>query len=301
MLQIRPGIRPVYDALCQEGQPFPDERPLVPHSDLTFRHPKKGEQPIMIDRQMVAAQGTLYAADRAVQSALADQGIKVKGKNAAIDLLDRHLDRRVPKLVWGFSGYATGGIDPLTGLPYTYYDEAEALRELYGYLTDQDKLPSLAIDGGVRTGFLGLSSLVAECAGVPTLGFLPKEGLGEDVGNRDHMVIAGDTYQDREQLVATADVLVCAGGWDATMRECKKAVENGAAVLVLDCPKYRETSVPKRVHTEPELQDAIASKQLVVCDTLGDISSCVDKLLEVDVMSSRHRRAQAIARFMLDT
>ncbi len=199
-------------------------------------------------------------------------------------------------MIWGFSGYATGGVDPETGKPFSYAEEAQSLLTLYNYLDEKGEAPSLAVDGGVSEGFLALNSVVAASANVPTLGFIPKQGL-KSVGIRDHMVVAGETYQDREALVATADTLVCAGGAAGTTRECIGAVRNGAAALLLWHEKYRDDALPNAFLQHKDLREAFGDGRLVVCKSLDKIPEKVDQILQVNVKKSRARRSKAIWNF----
>lgn len=265
---------------------------------LTFAHPKKGDVPIKIDKEVLASQGALYVGDPALRYTLHAHDIETDGHENAMHFLASHLDEKAEKLVWGFSGYATGGIDSETGKPYGYTEEAQSLLALYNYLHEEGKTPSLAIDGGVSEGFLALNSVVAASASIPTLGFIPKQGL-KSVGIRDHMVVAGETYQDREALVATADALVFAGGADGTTRECIQAVRNGAAALVLWHKKYRDNALPNAFLEHKDLREAFGDGRLVVCKSLEEIPEKVDQVLQVDVKASRSRRVEAIGGFLL--
>ena len=133
-----------------------------------------------------------------------------------------------------------------------------------------------------------MNSVVARSAGVPTLGFIPREGLAS-VGVRDHMVVAGDTYQDREVLVGTADILVCAGGFKGTVRECIEATLRGAAVLMLSLKDYPDSALPNTFQNYEELRDAYKAKRLVVCSSVEEIPARVDDVLQVEIQGRRQR------------
>lgn len=300
MLEIRSDLQPSYDSLCFQGEQFTEPHETIQLEGLTFAHLKKGDVPIKIDREVLASQGTLYVGDPALRYALHGYGIEADGHENAMLFLASHLDDKAEKLVWGFSGYATGGIDSETGKPYGYTEEAESLLALYNYLQEEGNAPSLAIDGGVSEGFLALNSVVAASANVPTLGFIPKQGL-KSVGIRDHMVVAGETYPDREALVATADALVFGGGADGTTRECIQAVRNGAAALVLWHEKYRDDALPNTFLEHKDLREAFDDGRLVVCKSLEEIPEKVDQVLQVDVKASRPRRVKAIAGLLFGT
>jgi hypothetical protein len=300
MLEIRPDLREAYNSLCYQGEQFVDPHEIIQLEGLTFAHPKKGDVPIKIDTEILAAQGTLYVGDPALRYTLQGYGIETDGHENAMYFLASHLDTKAEKLVWGFSGYATGGLDPETDRPYGYAEEAQSLLTLYNYLDEEGKAPSLAVDGGVSEGFLALNSVVAASANVPTLGFIPKQGL-KSVGIRDHMVVAGETYQDREALVATADVLAFAGGAAGTTRECIGAVRNGAAALVLWHEKYRDDALPNAFLKHKDLREAFGDGRLAVCKSLEEIPEKVDQVLQVDVKASRARRVKGIAGFLFGT
>jgi len=294
MLEIRSDLQPAYDSLCYQGEQFVEPHETTQLEGLTFAHPKKGDVPIKIDKEVLASQGTLYVGDSALRHALHARDIEADGYENAMYLLSSHLDAKAEKLVWGFSGYATGGIDPETKKPYGYAEEAQSLLTLYNYLNEEGKAPGLAVDGGVSEGFLALNSVVAASANVPTLGFIPKQGL-KSVGIRDHMVVAGETYQDREALVATADVLVFAGGAVGTTRECIQAVRNGAAALVLWHEKYRDDALPNAFLQHKDLREAFGNRRLAVCKSPEEIPEKVDQVLQVDMKASRPRRVKEIA------
>lgn len=245
----------------------------------------------------MARQGALYIGDPALRLALEEQQIETKTWEDAMALLGSHLSSENDSLVWGFSGYATGGPDPVTGNPYSYQVEADGLRKLYTYLADRNALPSLAVDGGVNEGFLALNSVVAQSAGVQTVGFLPEQGL-KVPGIRDDTVVAGQTYEGRERAVATADVIVCAGGFKGTIRECIKGVRGGAAALLLDLKDYPDNSLPNVFHEDEDLHRAFEEKRLVVCKNLDEIPERVDALLQVDVKSSRPIRKGILSAFL---
>ncbi len=266
--------------------------------------------PIEADTQMLAMQETIYVGSSALWGALRDCGIGAKMHEEAADLLGWHLGPNNRSLVWGFSGYATGGIDLASGSPFSYNAEANGLLGIYGYLAAKNALPSLAFDGGTREGFLELNRVVAQSAGVETLGFLPEQGLGA-VGVRDHLVVGGKTYKGRERAIATADVLVCAGGTgipdvpyakDAhavgTAHECIRAVKAGATVLMLDLQEYPPASLPRTFHRHDDLRKAHDDGRLVVCRSLDTIPDCIDQVLETDVRRSRPLRSAILTNFL---
>lgn len=287
MIEIHPTLQPAYESLCDQGKYFPEPHPLVELDEPTFTHPRHGELPISIDPAALMLQGMTYVGDPVLAASLELNSVPVTSTAHASSLLASRL-RDKDGRVWGFSGFATGGFDAVTNEPYGYREEGEGLRELYGQLQERDQLPCLAIDGGVSEGFLAMNSVVARSAGVPTLGFIPREGLAS-VGVRDHMVVAGDTYQDREVLVGTADILVCAGGFKGTVRECIEATLRGAAVLMLSLKDYPDSALPNTFQNYEELRDAYKAKRLVVCSSVEEIPARVDDVLQVEIQGRRQR------------
>lgn len=295
MIEIRPDLQPAYDSLCYQGKQFPEQHTITELDGLSFTHPKKGETPIAIDADVLAMQGMTYVGSANLRQALGEHGIPAAPTTAAATLLSEHFQSKDTR-IWGFSGYATGGIDQGTGRPFGYQAEADGLRELYGCLEERGQLPSLAIDGGVSEGFLAVNSVVARSVQVPTLGFIPRQGLAS-IGVRDHMIVAGDTYQDRETLVGTADVLVCAGGDKGTVRECLEATLRGAAVLVLVLKDYPAASLAYNFRSYDELWDAYNAGRLVECRSLEQIGDSVDRILEAGI-TGRQQRNDVVRNFL---
>jgi hypothetical protein len=296
MPEIRPDLQPAYESLCYQGQQFPEPHEVTQLDGVTLSY--QGENiPVEIDRQALALQGETYVGDPDLREALQAQGIKTSTWEEATNLLGQYLAPESDSLVWGFSGYATGGVDSATGSPFSYEDEANGLLGLYDYLAAKDELPRLAIDGGVSEGFLALNSVIAQSAGVRTLGFIPKEGLAS-VGIRDDLVVAGETYRDREKAVGTADVLVCAGGKGGTARECIRAIKGGAAALILDLKDYPLNSLPHTFSMDKDLRQAYEDRRLVVCKTLDEIPERVDQILQVDVKRNRPLRNRIVTDFL---
>ncbi len=291
MIEIRPDLLPTYRSLCYNGLQFPEPHDTTQLEGLTYTHPVKGERLITIDREVLAAQGVLYASDLALQAALRGHGIAAESPEAAVEFLESQLQG--DQEAWAFSGFATGGFDPDTRKPYSYQSEADGLLALYEHLVEIGQLPKMTFDGGVNEGFLPLQALVARSLRIPTTGFIPKQGLGS-VGIRDHMIIGGETYQDREALVATADRLVCAGGVGGTIRECVKAVRKGVPVLIMGNKEYPAESLPNMYRQDEELDRAFRTGRLIMCGTIKEIPGAVDDLFQVDATRRRPERVEVI-------
>lgn len=290
MIEIQPQLTDEYQRLCDQGQQFLEQQSVVLES--TYIHPQKGERSVCIDPQTLAQQGAIYVGNAQLSDQMRQHNLNTTSWQTAADLLSEQLHSE-DTLVWGFSGYATGGVNKATQKPFGYQEEGDGLRVLYAHLSDQDQSPGIAIDGGVSEGFLALNSVVARSAGISTLGFIPLQGLSS-VGIRDHMVVAGNTYRDRETFVGTADILACAGGDQGTARECHEAVSRGAAVLLMALKEYPQSSLPKTYQTHEDLRRAYKTGQLVVCESIDDLPDSVDRLLEYDTHAGRPYRQAAI-------
>lgn len=235
-----------------------------------------------IDKEALAAQGRVYVDDSSLRLELNRQGVTATGLRAARRCIAHYFEDE--RTIWGFSGYAMGG--------YTYEQEADGLQELYKYLRSKRERPSLAVDGGVSAGNLGLSGIVAGINRVPTLGFVPSKGLS-DVGIRNHLVVWGKTYRERELLVGTTpDVLVCIGGGDGTRRECQQAIKMGSPVLLLALKNYGESSLPKTYMQLEGAETAVQEGRLELCESLGDLPQAIDTVLAVDTDVRKQARSE---------
>jgi hypothetical protein len=190
-------------------------------------------------------------------------------------------------VIWGVSGFATPGPDCSA--------EAGGLAALYQFLADSNRLPMLVADGGASVGVLGLNGLIADMHNVLTLGFTPLQGIAS-MGPRNHTVIWGNSYRDREQLVGLLpDALVCAGGGDGAGRECETTIDNGGPVLLLALKKYDEGTLPVTFRSWPKLQQAESEGQLVVCESLDDLPRCIGLVYEMAKLAAAQRPGRLTA------
>ncbi len=279
-----------YESLCANGEQFPD-RQVASLDGLTFDHPKDGPIAITIDREALAAQGNIYVGSPVLRKALQDRHIGADSLAGAEQVLSSHL--AASELVWGFSGYATAG--------YNYDVEAQGLDRVYTHLAKRSRTPGLAVDGGVSSGSLGLSGVIAKEHNVPTMGMLPLQGLAA-AGIRDHLVVWGNTYRDREVLVGTTpDVLVCVAGAEGTQRECQVALRWGSAVLLLALrEEYAPSALPNTYQLFPEMTEAIDSGSMVVCRSMEDIPDGLDAMLVASEESDRLGRLSALGQLLYD-
>jgi predicted Rossmann-fold nucleotide-binding protein len=259
-----------YRLLCERGEQVPATwRRIESLNGLTYEHPCRGRLEVMVDRAALAHAGRVYAGSNALRGALRERGASTATLIEVTRLVGRHLS--TDTLVWGFSGYATAG--------YPCDVEAHSLAELYRYLSQLRTKPVLVVDGGVSTGVLGLNGVIAKQHQITTLGFIPLQGLGA-MAPRDHVVVWGDTYQDREILVGTLpDILICVGGGAGTRRECQAALSNGSVVLLLAPRNYGPSSLSETYQGFSEMTQAMSEHRLFVCGQDDSMRSCVDAAL----------------------
>lgn len=285
-----PTLQQAHELLCTGGEMFPEPRNLSALDELTFDHPTKGRVGITIDEEVLAAQGEVFVGDPALRQALQKRNIHTYDLRDANHLLREYLQS--DELVWGFSGYATAG--------YSYATEAEGLIRLYDQLAKIGQEPGLAVDGGVSAGNLGLSAVTAAMYDVPTVGMIPRQGLA-DIGPRDHLVIWGNTYSDREILVGTTpDILTCIGGGDGTQRECQAALRYGSSILLLALKdEYAPNSLPNTYQAFEDMQAAVDAGTMVVCRTVDAIPDSIDQILETCDTERRPTRIDTLSQLLV--
>ena len=287
-----PSYRQALQSLRETGEML--ERPYTGWgTGVEYQHPK-GAREIVVDDRILPEIGNLYTNNQALSKALNQRGARTIGSTRAIQVLSRALSDK-DGVVWGFSGYASAfpGVN--------YYAEADGIEKFYEHFNKIGHKPNLVVDGGVSAGVLGINGIVARQFKVPTLGFIPLEGLGS-MGPRDHMVITGATYQDREKTVAAAaEILVCWGGKEGTTNECVVAVEDGSFVILPIFRTYEADSLPEQFLRIPELKRAFDREQLIICDSPNKIPECVAKALagHRDTKHwNRARRREKLTKFL---
>jgi hypothetical protein len=285
-----PGIAAAYESLCARGEQFPeDARRVRPQGDAVYRHPARGLQRVAIDRLALSGTGWVYA-DRALWAPFGKYGAEPAAAALAVVAVSRAFDAGT--LVWGFSGFATPG--------YSYAVEAQGINELLGYLKTVGQAPALITDGGVSDGVLGLSGVLARRYQIPSMGFVPKQGLAW-FGPRDHLVVKMETYPERECLVGAApDVLVCVGGGEGTRRECEAALAHGSTVLLLTLRDYGSAAA---CYGGPEIRSAERQGRLLRCDSMHEIPAAARLAIaagERFSAPSRVARMEALARLLGD-
>lgn len=282
------NVQGAYGLLCTEGEQFLEPRETTQLKGLTFEHPRKGTTDIAIDQAVLLQQGMVYTGDPMLRQTLSELNIATEDLASAGAVIQ---ERREHGRVWGFSGYATGG--------FSYKTDAAGLTRLYDHLVAKNEKPALAVDGGVSAGSLGLSGIVAAMNQVPTMGMIPRQGLSS-IGVRDHLVVWGDTYQDREVMVGTTpDVLVCIGGSEGTQRECQTALRWGTPVLLLALnDAYAPSALPNAYKTLPDMVSAVDSGTMIVCRSMDAIPSSVDALLDVAANNDRSATDDELAQLL---
>jgi hypothetical protein len=242
---------------------------------------------IEVDGQVLPHLGRIYTDSIELQNVLQRYAARTALLSSAHRLVKGYLTGK--RLVWGFSGYATPGFD--------YGVESRGMTQLYRQLTEMDHQPALSIDGGVSAGVLGLNGIIAKEHRVTTLGCIPFEGL-TSISARDHMVVWGDTYRDREVLVGTLpDVLVCVGGGDGTRRECQAALRQGSVAILLALSDYGPASLPETHQNFPEMSSAAHDERLIICRSEQDIPASIEAAVEAATRTSsigRPARLQTI-------
>lgn len=218
-----PSVEDAYRSLRDYGDQFLTA-PLVPQplSGVMFSHPRHGVIEAKADPRVLAACERMYTNNERLMVALSGRCGLVCMQEDALAMLSGHFS--LPQLVVGVSGFASRG--------YSCVAVASALSVAYGCLwTIPEYTPSLVCDGATGAGALGLSGVLAQSYGLPTLGFAALQGMSS-MAPRTHMVVGGQTYQDREELVGSApDLLLGFGGGKGTLNECLASLRAGGSVL----------------------------------------------------------------------
>jgi hypothetical protein len=288
---LLPGPDEAYRALRLRGEQFTDEpEALHPLGERTFEHYERGQLPVIIDARVAAANGRMYA-DESAHAALREHGARTGTLADAADIVERYMSE--DELMWGFSGFATAGP--------AFKTEAQGMSRLFERLEQQNRLPSLVSDGAARAGILGLCGVIARRHGVPTLGFTPWQGLST-MAPRDHMVVAYDTYMEREDLVGmTPDILVCVGGGDGARRECQATIRFGGAALLLALKDYGPKLLTGSFEQFEDLAQAQADGRLVVARSLRGLPKALREVQEAGEHAavSRATRLSALRETLL--
>jgi predicted Rossmann-fold nucleotide-binding protein len=278
------------DLLCAQGEQFPALTRRASGRDTMFRHPTGEREPVAIDRFALSGTGVVYA-DGDMRQRFTTYGKPPVVTSRAVATIRSVFP--TGRLVWGFSGFATAG--------YSYEAEAKGMSALLTALEASQQQPALIVDGGVSSGVVGLSGVLARRHRIPSIGFIPKQGLAR-FGPRDHLVVKTDTYAERERLVGTApDVLVCVGGGDGARRECQAALENGSVVVVLALKSYGVASLDA-IYVNAMLP-VLGERRLFLCESVDDVPRVADLAaaagLQFCTPKSRDRRMSTLTGLLL--
>lgn len=240
--------------------------PLAPRpmGGVTFLHPRNGERPVAADPRVLAATGQFYIANEVLRHAVHRAGGRTNSLRAAAEFMSQLFAQ--PRLIWGVSGFATIG--------YPCGLQADQLTALYRYLAVDRRRPVLVCDGAAGAGVLGISGVLAAECGIQTLGVTPLQGMST-MAPRDHMLVYGDTYQQREAIVGLLpDILVIVGGGVGAQREGVATLNSGGRVLLID--DLVNSSIPWP--TVPEMALAVREKRMLICGKLDEIPTYAERL-----------------------
>jgi hypothetical protein len=278
-----PSLEVALGSLSQHGYYFPHQcRTVTRLHHVTYQDDDGHIHPMGVDTYALTGVSKVYA-DTPVRCALANQGdIRPAGLADAVRLLSTIYSDE-SRLVWGFAGYASAG--------WSYAAEARGMKALFDCFHHYGRRPSLITNGGTGKGVLGLSNAFAKRFSVPSMGFIPKEGLTE-FGPCDHLVVHKETYPQREGLVAWApDTLTVWGGDKGAKRECIAACKAGSVVLIMALRDYGKKSFTTKYEQFEAVRDAIGENRLKVCRRMEDIQPAVRWALQAAERISVPRRA----------
>lgn len=269
--------------LAKAGCQFePSERRLSPLPGLTFEHPERGTLPLAVPEDAVRRSHIVYADDAVLTEALLDMGLTTLPTDACFIRL-RELMRH--GTIVGISGYATAG--------YSYSVQAQLMQAMFERLRRQKVPVILGVDGGGDSGILGLSGVLGEMTGLEMLGVVPRQGL-PTMAPRSRILIAGDTYRDREFVIGTIpDVLICLGGGEGTYRELKAAHAAGTSVVVVE-PGGHLSPLQRFLQRDPDKCDPVLRAAITRPATQWTLDSQIDKAVDRSYMTSLARRQARI-------
>jgi len=259
-----PSAQVALASLRKNGNQF-QTAPLVPQpmGGVTYLHPKKGVRAVEADSRVLAATGQFYAANETLRHAIQQNGGRAEPLQFGTSFIKQMYALR--RVVWGVSGFASIG--------YPCSVQADQLAVFYDYLASCHR-DAIVCDGAAGAGVLGISGVMAEERGITTLGVTPLQGMST-MAPRTHMVVYGDTYQQREVIVGLLpDILVIFGGGPGSEREGVATLEGGGRVLLVDDPDH--SSIPWR--TVPQMLQAVGEKRMLVCGGLDEIAAAARKL-----------------------
>lgn len=269
-----PSARAALASLRANGNQF-ETVPLAPRplGGVTFLHPRDGRRAVAADSRVLAATGQFYAGNEKLRGAIQAAGGRAASLRAAASLVQRAFAQ--PLLVWGVSGFATIGY-PCSG-------ETDALEVLYRYLAAGRRRPFAVCDGAAGAGVLGINGVLAATHGIDTVGVTPLQGMST-MAPRTHMLVYGDTYQQREVIIGLlSDVLVVDGGGLGAQREALATLNAGGRVLSLGEPN--EDITPWR--SVPEIALALREQRMLICPKLDEIPAYAERVRDAAARTIR--------------
>jgi|GEM_PF-3038888 len=258
-----PGRAAALTSLRANGDQFASV-PLAPRrlGRATYRHPTNGQRPVTYDPRVLAGVMRFYSNTTVLRDLLQDAGGDAWPTRVITADLGRLVERN--SFIWSVSGYAT------IGHPCDL--EATALERVYEVFRQSKYRPSLVCDGAAGAGVLGISGVLAEHAGIPTLGITPLQGMAS-MAPRRHMIVHGSTYADREVAIGAAgDILlvVGGGGLDAVgkpkgaLNEALAAARSGGVVVLLAQRSTDPTSFAQAWRQQRDMTEAMRQGRVIV-------------------------------------
>ena len=248
-----------YQAACDYGDMFVDYGDMAEPTALSYQKIDGEQHPVSIDSRVLGLSGLAYAGNQELRDALLANGAReVLDMGYAANIFSHAYENK--KVIIGFSGF-TGHGSP--GKPLDYAAEATGITEIYSFLSTIDR-PALSIDGGIRTGVLGLNAIIARQFGIDSVGFVSLQGLKKVAPHMD-LIVYGDTCENRQELVGVSpDLLVVEGGKKGTESECEAAIKYGSVVLLNNVRYYADDAFPRTFRNLPHLAEAEQNGQLIV-------------------------------------
>ena len=250
--------------------------PLAPRllGGVLFVDPQDGPGQVEADDRVLQATGRVYTSNAMLRRQLRERRARAGTMVEALRLIAGYY--RQERVMWGVSGYAS--IGPDCG------PEADLLEALYGYFVSQKiRRPSVVYDGGAGAGALGINGVLGAEHRICTLGVTPLKGIAS-MAPRDHMLVYGHTYRQREVIVGSLpDALVVAGGGDGAMREAVGTVNAGGRVLLAG-----RRGLAASWGRVPALVSAKRMQRLVICQDPSGIAEAAEQMRRA-VLSECHQ------------
>lgn len=250
---------------------------------LTFRHAKYGALPVRILTGQLPGVGKMYVQNNTLAKTLRGYGVETSPWRTFAHMASSQFSSK-RSFFLGFSGYT----DPR----FSYELELRTIRAIYQHLLSKGRLPTSVSDGGGKDGVLGANARAARQFNVKSIAFTPLQGL-ETLSSRDHIVVWGDTFHQREVLVGLLpDMLLVVGGQKSAINVCVQAADFDTPVVIIEAKKYKDPQgITNTWRQVPKLVKAHTKKRLFVCRPDDDIPSALDRAL---LLVDKNRADEAI-------